>query len=98
MQNKQDFMEDKTGFSTFIVHGGADGAVHADSVALQHCRQYLWPGWERRRLLRSLVYPLQNIVLSLSVGVGVGINSVIARRLVNRKRRKPTRPPRLVWD
>ena len=35
------FYEDKTGFSTFIVHGGADGAVHADSVALQHCRQYL---------------------------------------------------------
>ena len=29
----------------------------------------------------SLVYPLQNIVLSLSVGMGVGINSVIARRL-----------------
>lgn len=29
----------------------------------------------------SYVYPLQNIVLSLSVGIGVGINSVIARRL-----------------
>lgn len=29
----------------------------------------------------SLVYPLQNIVMSLSVGIGVGINSVISRRL-----------------
>lgn len=29
----------------------------------------------------SYVYPLQNIVLSLSVGIGVGINSIIARRL-----------------
>lgn len=33
----------------------------------------------------SLVYPLQNIVLSLSVGIGVGINSVIARRLGEQK-------------
>lgn len=33
----------------------------------------------------SLVYPLQNIVLSFSVGIGVGINSVIARMLGEKK-------------
>lgn len=33
----------------------------------------------------SYVYPLQNIVLSLSVGIGVGINSIIARRLGEQK-------------
>lgn len=39
----------------------------------------------------SLVYPLQNIVLSLSVGVGVGINSVIARRLGEQKAEEANR-------
>ena len=29
----------------------------------------------------SLVYPLQNITLAVAVGLGVGINSVVAREL-----------------
>lgn len=58
------------------------GAVHADSVALQHCRQYLcgWLGTEALTAV-SLVCPLQNIVLSFPWVWASGINSVIARRL-----------------
>ncbi len=45
------------------------------------------------------LYPLQNIVLSLSVGVGVGINSVIARRLGEQKAGGSQQGRlRLVWD
>lgn len=36
----------------------------------------------------SLVYPLQNIILSFSVGIGVGLNSVIARKLGEKKPRE----------
>ena len=39
----------------------------------------------------SLVYPLQNIVLSLSVGIGVGISSVISRKLGEQKQEEADR-------
>ena len=34
------FYEDKASISAFTFHGGAYGAVHANPVTLQHCRQY----------------------------------------------------------
>ena len=45
----------------------------------------------------SYVFPLQNIVLSLAVGFGVGINAVIAMNLGMGNQGKQTRQPRWEW-
>lgn len=39
----------------------------------------------------SLVFPLQNLSLAFSVGMGVGLNSCIARRLGAKQQKKPRR-------
>ena len=42
----------------------------------------------------SLAYPVQMLIISVAVGTGVGLNSLVSRRLGEGKRRKPTaRPP-----
>lgn len=86
MQNKQDFMKTKPVFPLLL----SMAAPMVLSMLIQSLYNIVDSifvarlGTEALTAV-SLVYPLQNIVLSLSVGVGVGINSVIARRLGEQK-------------
>lgn len=86
MQNKQDFMKTKPVFPLLL----SMAAPMVLSMLIQSLYNIVDSifvarlGTEALTAV-SLVYPLQNIVLSLSVGVGVGINSVIARKLGEQK-------------
>lgn len=86
MQNSQDFMKTKPVFPLLL----SMAAPMVLSMLIQSLYNIVDSifvarlGTEALTAV-SLVYPLQNIVLSLSVGVGVGINSVIARRLGEQK-------------
>lgn len=81
MDNRQDFMKTKPVFSLLL----SMAAPMMLSMLIQSLYNIVDSIFVSRLgtgalTAVSIVYPLQNIVLSLSVGTGIGINSVIARK------------------
>lgn len=46
----------------------------------------------------ALVYPIQNLVTSIGVGFGIGINALISFYLGAQERIMHTKPQQLEWD
>ena len=41
----------------------------------------------------SLAFPVQNLMIAVAVGTGVGINALLSKSLGEKRQRRPTPPP-----